>query len=149
MVQFQEINAFFRGFTRTLRAAVDFGSVESAFFELRPAILHVLNVSPVLRLRVIICLHVIFTKIISDELSETNLSQTYYFCSNALRILSASQILLTVDEGFRKLFNSIETFTKNGSGWVLSSIDFADLHIGNFAENRGGCTRGSSTSYTG
>ncbi|GFY28002.1 c2H2-type domain-containing protein [Trichonephila clavipes] len=50
-----------------------------------------------------------------------------------------SQILSTVEEGFRKIFNSIETFTKNGSGWVPSSIDFADLHIGNFAENRGGC----------
>ncbi|GFX27000.1 uncharacterized protein TNCV_803001 [Trichonephila clavipes] len=58
---------------------------------------------------------------------------------NALRILSASQILSTVDEGFRKIFNSIETFTKNGSESVLSSIDFADLLIGNFAENRGGC----------
>ncbi|GFT72229.1 putative DD41D transposase [Trichonephila clavipes] len=139
MVQFQEINASFRRFTRTLRAAVDFDSVESAFFELRPAIHNVLNVSPVLRLRAIICLHVIFTKIISDELSETNISQTYYFCSNALRILSASQISSTVDEGFRKIFNSIETFTKNRSGWVLSSIDFADLHIGHIAENRGGC----------
>lgn len=136
---FYEINTAFRGFTRTLRAAVNFHSVETVFSELRPVIYNILNISPVLRLRVIICLHVIFTKILSDELSETTVSQTYYFCSHALRILSAAQILPAVDEGFRKIINSIETFTKNGSGWVLSRIDFADLHIGNFADYRGGC----------
>ncbi|GFT65710.1 uncharacterized protein TNCV_4680351, partial [Trichonephila clavipes] len=81
-----------------------------------------------------------YKNIYSEQVVSLNHRKKELFTGgNALRILSASQILSTVDEGFRKIFNSIETFTKNGSGWILSSIDFADLHIGNFAENRGGC----------
>lgn len=138
-IVFHEINASFHNFTRTLRAAVNFNSVESAYSELRPAIHTVLNISTVLRIRLIICLHIIFTKVLNDELSSMPIQQTYYFCSHALRILSAMQIFPAIDEGFRKIMNSVDNFTRNGSGWVLSSIDFVDLHIGNFADHRGGC----------
>lgn len=126
--------------TRTYRANTDYVDPEALYYDARNIIYNLIVArSPVLRLRLIICLNVLFYKITEDEERDNQLIQSFYFCSFAERILSRFQILSAIDRAFIKILKGIENFVKNGSGWVLKQISFIDVHIGDYRVIRGGC----------
>lgn len=73
------------------------------------------------------CINIEFLKDTHPDI----LLQNAYFCSFAERIISANQIKKKIKTCFEKIFNSIETFVKNGSGWTVNKLISLDLHIGN------------------
>lgn len=138
MIRFYERSEAYRGFVRTLRANVrNYFDPDKLFRDVRTTIYNEINNGFLLRLRLIICLCITFQK--SKE-NETVESKSFYFCSNAERILSSVMIYSKIDKAFRKILESIDSFVRNGSGWTIKKIEFIDLHLGNYRELRGGCT---------
>lgn len=135
MINFDLMNSAFRGYAQSFRADLNYFDVDILHRDARSVIFNLLNSTLTLRLRLLICLSVIFTKQIDGEI----LRQSFYFCSNVERILSRHQLYPAIDRSFEKIINSIETFVRNGSGWNIETIKFIDLSIGNYRPLRGGC----------
>lgn len=115
MIQFFPLNRAHRGYISSLRANLtNYEDPYQVYTDARSVIHNILNTDIILRLRIIICLNIIFYKFISDE---EEITQTFYFCSAAERILSSFQIMSAINSGFAKIFNSIESFIRNGSVW--------------------------------
>ncbi|GBN08354.1 hypothetical protein AVEN_87773-1 [Araneus ventricosus] len=136
MINFENYRSSFRGYTRTLRALVNYIDPHELYNDVRAVIYDILNTDIVLRLRLIICLSIVFSKW-NEQGEETTC--TFYFCSTAFRILSNLEIYPTIDAAFSKIFISIENFVRNGSGWQIKSISSIDLHLGQYRVFRGGC----------
>lgn len=138
MINFFERANAHHGYVRTLRAHVrDYVDPHILYRDARDIIRNILNESNILRLRLIICISVLFKKSTSDPNNPER--KSFYFCSFAERILSNQQILEKVDNAFLKTLQSINSFVRNGSGWAIERIDYIDVHIGNYREIRGGC----------
>lgn len=137
MIQFYERRQAYHGFVRTLRADLsNYIDPEKLFRDVRTIIYNEINSGHVLRLRMLICLCIIFQKVKENESIET---KSFYFCSKAERILSHIMIYPKIDKAFRKIIESIDSFVRNGSGWSIKKIQFIDLHLGSYRELRGGC----------
>lgn len=93
------------------------------------------NNSLSLRLRFIICLTITFMKF-KDE---SPVFKDFYFCSFAERLTSAFQINEKIENAFQKTENSVETFIREGSGWIIKRIKTVRLHIGKYNSLSGGC----------
>ncbi|GBO31997.1 hypothetical protein AVEN_268383-1 [Araneus ventricosus] len=135
---FTRFNSSFRGAVQSWRAEIHSFDLESIFDRSRTALHDLLSRAggPVLRLRFILCFSIIFRKIVDEDI----LHQSFYFCSDASRLLAISQIIPHIDRAFTKIQNSIDAFIRNGSGWVLNEVEFLDVHEGNFREIGGGCS---------
>lgn len=137
MIRFFERAEAYHGFVRTLRANIsNYIDPEKLFRDARTIIYNEINTGYLLRLRLIICLCIVFEKVKENETIE---SKSFYFCSKAERILSSVMIYPKIDNAFRKILESIDSFIRNGSGWTIKNLDFIDLHLGNYREFRGGC----------
>lgn len=137
MIRFYERAQAYHGFVRTLRANVTgYFDPEKLFRDARHTIYNEINSGYLLRLRLMICVCIIFQK--SKQNGEFE-SKSFYFCSNAERILSSLVIYAKIDKAFRKILESIDSFVRNGSGWTIKQIEFIDIHLGNYRELRGGC----------
>ena len=137
MLEFREKEVAYHGFIRTLRANVEnYVDPEKLFRDIRTKIYDEINTGYMLRLRLIICICVLFQKVKENEMVEY---KNFYFCSKAERILSQVMIYKKIDAAFRKILESIDAFVNNGSGWSINKIEFVDLHLGNYRELRGGC----------
>ncbi|GBM31059.1 hypothetical protein AVEN_46492-1 [Araneus ventricosus] len=130
-------NSSFRGAVQSWRAEIHSGDLESIFDPSRTALYDLLSRDggPVLRLRFIICFNITFRKIVDEDVLE----QSFYFCSDAARLLAISQIMPCIDRAFTKIQNTIDAFIHNGSGWILHEVQYLDVHEGNFREIAGGC----------
>lgn len=135
MIRFQEINNSFNGYSQTFRSYVNYLDLEALYNDVRNPIYNLLNTSAALRLRIVICLQITFFKITENN----RLTQNFYFCSHANRILASNQILTAVENCFRKIFVNVENFIRNGSGFIIENITYIDIHVGNYREMRGGC----------
>lgn len=135
MIRFVPYRSSFYGFARTLRAVVDYSDLHQLYRDAYDVIYDILNSGTLLRLRIILCLQILFVKHVGDE----EIEQSFYFCSYAERILSVYQIKEAIQRAFQKIFQSASSFQKNGSGWILKRIKFIDLHIGRYRNLRGGC----------
>ncbi|GFV27975.1 c2H2-type domain-containing protein [Trichonephila clavipes] len=134
---FRTINSSFRGAVRSWRAEIHSIDIESIFEESQTALFDLLSrEGPVLRIRFVICFNIIFRKVIEEE----NIDQSFYFCSDAARLLAVSQIVPCISRAFTKIQNTIDAFIHNGSGWSLHEVQYLDVHEGNFREIAGGCT---------
>ena len=129
----------FGGFLRSFRSNVTHTDPHALVRDARRDIYNLLNVGIVLNLRIIICLAVQFVK--RDDLTGDEIEQNFYFCSHAERVLSRHQIYDAIDRCFTYILNTIEQFTRNGSGWVIKQILFVDVHIGRYRGFRGGCKK--------
>lgn len=137
MVHFDRIRSSFRGYAETYRAATpNFSDLFLLINVIKPLITVLLDTSLNLRLKIIICVHITFIKEIPPEI----VRQVFYFCSNAEIILSRFQIESALDNAFQKIITSVDQFVRNGSGWVIESINFVDLHKGRYQGRVGGCT---------
>lgn len=137
MLQFNERASAHHGYVRTLRASArEYLDPHVLYSESRETIRDILNTSNVLKLRLIICLSIIFEK---NSFENVPMTKSFYFCSYCERILSSQQILPRNDSAFTKILQSIDSFVRNGSGWTIKLIDYIDLHIGNYRDIRGGC----------
>ncbi|GBO34409.1 hypothetical protein AVEN_221144-1 [Araneus ventricosus] len=134
---FRTFNSSFRGAVQSWRAEIHSADLESIFDPSRTALYDLLSRDggPVLRLRFIICFNIIFRKIVDEDVLE----QSFYFCSDATRLLAISQIMSCIDRAFTKIQNTIDAFIHNGSGWILHEVQYLDVHEGNFREIAGGC----------
>ncbi|GFQ67693.1 c2H2-type domain-containing protein [Trichonephila clavata] len=132
---FTRFNSSFRGAVQSWRAEIHSSDLESIFDRSRTALHDLLSRAgrPVLRLRFILCFNIIFRKIVDEDIIENS----FYFCSDAVRLLAISQIIPNIDRAFTKIQNSIDAFIHNGSGWVLNEVEFLDVHEGNFREIAG------------
>lgn len=138
MINFFERANAHHGYVRTLRAYVrDYVDPHILYRDVRDIIRSILNESIILRLRLLICISVLFKKSTNDPNNPER--KSFYFCSFAERILSNQQILPKIDNAFQKILQSIDSFVRNGSGWAIERIDYIDVHIGNYREIRGGC----------
>lgn len=117
MIRFFERAEAYHGFVRTLRANVsNYTDPEKLFRDSRTIIYNEINSGYLIRLRLIICLCIIFEKVKENEIVE---SRSFYFCSKAERILSSVMIYPKIDNAFRKILESIDSFIRNGSGWSI------------------------------
>jgi len=135
MIRFEPYRSSFYGFARTLRASVNYADLHLLYRDARDVIRNILSTDTLLRLRIIICLQILFVK----RVGEDEIEQSFYFCSYAERILSVYQINEAIQRAFQKIFQSASTFVRGGSGWVLKRVLFIDLHIGRYRNLRGGC----------
>lgn len=116
MIRFFERAEAYHGFVRTLRANVsNYTDPEKLFRDSRTIIYNEINSGYLIRLRLIICLCIIFEK-------ENDESRSFYFCSKAERILSSVMIYAKIDNAFRKILESIDSFIRNGSGWSIKKL---------------------------
>ena len=51
---------------------------------------------------------------------------------NATLITNRSEIQPSIEEHFEELQNKIDAFIRNGSGWIIQSIDQVDIHIAKY-----------------
>lgn len=123
-MQFVPRTSSFRGYTRSFRAVLDYVDPHMLYRDARDEIYNILNSFLSLRIRIIICLAVIFTKF-DDNRGEV--VQEFYFCSHAERVLSRFQILQAIDRCFNRILRAIECFIHNVSGWVIKRISFLRL----------------------
>lgn len=138
MIQLREIARAHQGYMKSYRAYLrNYIDPLYLFQNARSAIYNLLNLNVVLRLRIMICLQIIFEKIIGED--GDAIEQEFYFCSNCERILSNFQINDAIDRCFNKILDSIDTFLTNGSGWRIKKISFLDVSIGQYRSNVGGC----------
>ena len=137
MIRFQEKEVAYHGYMRTLRANIsNYVDPEKLYRDARTVIYKEINSGFLLRLRMIICVCILFQKIKENEPVQT---KSFYFCSKAERILSSIMIYTKIDNAFRKILESIDSFIRQGSGWTIKKIEFIDIHLGNYRELRGGC----------
>lgn len=134
-LRFVEHRSSFGGFARTLRASVDYAYLHILYRDARDVIYDILNSGILLRLRIIICLQILFVK----KNRGLEKEESFYFCSYAERVISVYQIKEAIQRAFQKIFLSVSSFHRKGSGWVLKRIKFIDLHIGSYRNLRGGC----------
>ena len=135
-INFYQRASSFGGYVRSLRADLtNYIDIDQLFVDARSIIYNELNVSVVLRIRLIICVCILFEKTNNHEIETKN----FYFCSKAERILSNTMIYEKIDNAFKKIRESIDSFIRNGSNWVVKKIQYIDLHIGNYRDIRGGC----------
>lgn len=128
----------FRGYAQRYTARVTPGYSDPLVLlnDVRELIFNILfNNNLSLRLRFIICLTITFMK----RTDESLIYQDFYFCSCAERITSAFHINEKLDKCFQKILNSIESFIRYGSGWVIKAINSVDVHVGKYSSNFGGC----------
>lgn len=138
MLQFFERATAHHGYVRTLRAyARNYIDPHVLYRDARDVIKDILNESNILRIRLLICISTLFRKTTNDP--DNPERRTFYFCSFCERILTNDQIVSKIDSAFKKILQSVDSFVRNGSGWVIDRIDFVDIHIGNYREIRGGC----------
>lgn len=88
------------------------------------------------RIRFIICLGINFFKYDYDD---NRKEQFFYFSSFCERSLSNLDIENKVTDAYNKIISSVEAFIRFGSGWIIDSIKFIDLHIGDYNPINGGC----------
>lgn len=136
-MRFNLIETAHRGRLETYRARLDnyrdpYAVYRDSFREIH----RVLNTHLILRLRFFLCLNILFVK---HEGTDEEVSGNFYFCSNCERILSSYQIQVAIRNAFKKIFNAIDVFIRNGSGWSIKNIEYLDIHIGRYRELRGGC----------
>lgn len=87
------------------------------------------------RLRFIISLKITFEKLRSEDI----VNNSFYFTSNAERLLSEYEINVKLESAFTKILKRIEDFINLGSGWNIKNIDFIELNIGRYKDLNGGC----------
>lgn len=136
-MRFHLIETAHRGYLETYRARLH--NYRDPYYVYRDAfrdIHNILNTQLILRLRFYLCMSILFIK---HENTDEEISETFYFCSNCERVLSSYQIQIAVRNAFKKIFRSIDTFIRNGSGWSIKNIDYLDIHLGRYREMRGGC----------
>lgn len=137
MIRFIELHRAHRGYVLSLRANLhNCIDPHQVCMDVKPIIHNLLNLNVILRLRILICLNIIFAKYVGDE---EEIMQAFYFCSHAEQILSSHQTNAAIDSCFMKILNSIENFIRNGSSWQIKHVTYIDLHIGKYREIRGGC----------
>lgn len=137
MVHFELLESAHRGYLQSFRTVFRNDSDPHVVYQkTKRKIKEILNTSLVLRIRLLVCMNILFVKN-GGEINEVK--QNFYFCSKCERILSFYQIDEIISNCFRKIFDSIEQFMKNGSGWIIQKIEYLDIHIGNYREIRGGC----------
>ena len=100
----------FRGYTQSFRAVVNYVDPHILYRDARREIFNLLRTFVSLRIRIIICAAVVFTK--WDD-KEGEIVQQFYFCSRAERILSRFQILGAIDRCFEHILRAIECFIHN------------------------------------
>lgn len=141
-MQFELRQKAHRGYLKSFRASLNgFQDPHQLYLETRPVLKQIINTSTILKIRILICVNVIFKKIIGESSDE--LEQKFYFCSHCERILSSFQTDGAITRCFSNIQKNISNFVRNGSGWVIKKINFIDLHLGKYRENKGGCKRGS------
>lgn len=125
---FVELRRAHKGYLKTFRSSFDHSFVApyNIYNETRDQIRNILNLFKIFRLRLLICLSVLF-----EQLS-------YYFCSHCERILGSNTAFGAIDRCFNKMFFAVENFLRHGSGWKIQKINFIDLHIGEYFDIRGG-----------
>lgn len=135
MFHFEPFRSAFRGYIRSLRCLLNYRDIDRLHSDIREDIFEELNTSLVLRLRIVICISVLFFKNIDQE----EVYQSFYFNSNTERILSPYEIFPAIDRAFDNLKHALANFILNGSGWRIKNIEFLDIHIGNYVAWGGGC----------
>ncbi|XP_055938352.1 uncharacterized protein LOC129989243 [Argiope bruennichi] len=133
-MSFNRIESSFRGYISAYRHSPIHSDPYNLYNEIRENIF-LLLLEQNLPFRLLICISIEFIK----DTHPDNLLQNAYFCSFAERIISYNQVKSKVKSCFQKIFNSIETYIQNGSGWVINKINFLDVNIGQYREPRGGC----------
>ena len=137
MIRFYEKEVAYHGYVKTLRANItNYIDPEKLFRDARSIIFNEINSGYLLRLRIIICLSILFQKTKENEPIQL---KNFYFCSKTERILSSFMIYSKIDKAFRKILESIDAFIRQGSGWTIRNIEYIDVHLGNYRELRGGC----------
>lgn len=137
MVNFERRLVAHRGYIESYRADLGGNFIDplQVFEESKSAIKDILNTRTVLRIRILLCLSVLFVK----KTGEKEIFNSFYFCSKCERILSSYLIDSVLISCFNKIANAIEVFVRNGSGWTIDQISFIDLHVGRYRDLRGGC----------
>ncbi|GFW87027.1 c2H2-type domain-containing protein [Trichonephila clavipes] len=108
---FRTINSSFRGAVRSWRAEIHSIDIESIFEESQTALFDLLSrEGPVLRIRFVICFHIIFRKVIEEE----NIDQSFYFCSDAARLRKSCLALVERLQKFKTLSMLLSTMVVAG-----------------------------------
>ena len=55
-----------------------------------------------------------------------------YFVHQQALLLTAGDIAQNTDESITEVIANVETFERRGSGWVVSVVDFMDIHIARY-----------------
>lgn len=137
MIVFNRISTAFRGYAQSYRADIsDITDPLKIYDEVKESALRIVNNFYINEsIKVILCLQVLFYRIIDNE----EINQTFYFSSNAELIIAPNQIYIALENAFRKILSGIDNFLRNGSGWSIKSLNVVDLHIGRYLAYRGGC----------
>lgn len=130
-----------RGYLQSFRSNIEgFQDPYQVYSAARPIVKQLINTSTILKIRLLICINVIFKKNITES---DELEQNFYFCSHCERVISKFQSDGAITRCFSNIQENIANFIRNGSGWTIKKINFIDVHIGKYRENKGGCKKGS------
>ena len=55
-----------------------------------------------------------------------------YFAHRQALLLAAGNVEQSLGESFGEMITNVETFEQRGSGWVVTSIGFLDIHIARY-----------------
>lgn len=81
-------------------------------------------------------LRVDFVKTVSTNDVETNNAEAYFTHHQSL-ILAKNDIARSVSDSVQEILQNIELFESGGSGWVVSNVAYADIHIARYRPLRG------------
>lgn len=136
-MQFKIRGSSFRLYMRSFRAILDYVDSYVLYRDAHEEIYNILNLFISLRIAIITCAAVYFTKWVDRQ---WEVVQQFYFCSHAEKIFSRFSILEAIDQYFNRILRAIEYFIHNGSGWLIKHISVSDLNNGNYRAHRGDFT---------